>query len=93
MQNSDAFTKHAVRRCQQRGIPPFVVELVLDHGRVTRRHGADCYYLDKRARKEIRRQLGKRIYARVRDQLNIYVVHEGAILTVAHRTTRIKHRH
>lgn len=90
MDNSLEFTKHAVRRCQQRGIPPFIVELILDHGRIRRRHGADCYFLDKKATKEIKRTLGSQIYARISDQLNVYVVAEEEIVTVGHRTKRMK---
>ena len=93
MQKTDIFTKHAAKRSQQRAIPPFIANLILDYGRVTRRHGADCYYLDKVARKELRRELGKKIYARIQDQLNIYVVENKGVLTVAHRVKRIKRHH
>ena len=93
MNTSVAFTKHALQRCQQRGIPPFIVDLVIDHGRITRRHGADVYYLDKSARRQIKRLLGRKLYARINDQLDIYIVLEDEILTVAHRTKRTRLNH
>ena len=93
MNNSIAFTKHAFKRCQQRAIPPFIVDLIIDYGRITRRHSSDVYYLDKNAKTEIKRLLGRKIYARVSDQLNVFVVLEGEVLTVAHRTKRTSVKH
>ena len=84
-------TQHAHKRSQQRGIPPFVLGLVTDYGQCKYSHGAEVYFLDKRGRRNLKRELGKQIYARIEDQLNVYVVLDGSVITVAHRIHRIKH--
>lgn len=84
-------TQHAQARSQQRGIPPFVAELIMDYGQCIRRHGADVHFIDKAGRKALKRELGTKIYARIEDQLNIYVVARDEVITVAHRVKRIKH--
>lgn len=84
-------TEHAQRRSQQRGISPFILGLIIDFGQCTYRHGAEVYFLDKLGRRKLQRELGKKVYARFEDQLNIYVVLDGSVITVAHRIHRIKH--
>jgi len=84
-------TQHAYLRSQQRGIPPFVMELIMDYGSSVRCHGAEVHYLDKPGRQALKRALGPKIYARIEDQLNVYVVADKNVITVAHRTKRIKH--
>jgi len=90
MQRTESFSKHAIHRSQQRAIPPFIVELVLDYGKSARKHGADVYFLDNQGRKRIEQALGRKIYTRMIDQLDVYVVCEGQVITVGHRTKRIK---
>ena len=83
-------TNHAATRSKQRAIPNFVVDLILDHGARVRRNGADIVFLDKRARNNLRRELGARILARIEDQLDVYVVEEdGVVITVGHRLNKI----
>ena len=84
-------TQHAHKRSQQRGIPPFVMELIMDYGRCVRRHGADKHFLDKPSRRALKRDLGTKIYTRIEDQLNVYVVADKNVITAAHRTKRIRH--
>ncbi len=84
-------TQHAQKRSQQRGIPPFIMELILDYGRCMYRHGADVHYLDKSGRRALKRDLGSKIFARIEDQLNVYVVADNEVITAAHRIKRIKH--
>ena len=90
MQRTESFSKHAMHRSQQRAIPPFIVDLVLDYGKSARKHGADVYFLDNQGRKRIEQALGRKIYTRMIDQLDVYVVCEGQVITVGHRTKRIK---
>lgn len=76
---------------QQRSIPPFMIELVLDYGELKRSHGADLYFFNKRLHRKLKRSLGSKIYSRIKDQLGIYVVEDGGqIITAGHRTKRIK---
>jgi hypothetical protein len=84
-------SQHARIRSQQRGISPFVMELILDYGRCQRRHGADVHYLDKSCRRALKRDLGTKKYARIEGKLDVYVVAAKEVITVAHRIKRIKH--
>ena len=91
MRRLNDITEHAKKRGQQRAIPIFVAELVLDYGCVVYRHGAEVAYLDKAARKALKRDMGPKIYSRIEDQLDVYVVADGSVITIAHRGKRIKH--
>ena len=62
----------------------------MDYGRCAHRHGAKVYFLDKAGRKELKREFGSKVYARIEDQLDVYVVEDGAVITVAHRLGRMK---
>jgi hypothetical protein len=85
-------TRHAIARRQGRGIPPFVVNLLLEQGACTRHDGADVFYVDKEARRRIRRTLGDRIHAALEAYLDAYVVlgDDGRVVTAAWRTRRLR---
>ena len=86
-------TNHARTRIQQRGIPEAVVESLLDFGRETYNHrGGLVVYFNRRAREGVRQACGKEIYKRMEAHLDAYAVvgHSGNIVTVGHRTRRIK---
>lgn len=91
MKSQISYTKHAETRYQQRAISPFIIGLVMDHGRVVRRSGADLYFLDKSSRRALKKDLGAKVYSRIADQLDVYVVADTSVVTAAHRTKRIKH--
>ncbi len=86
-------TSHARSRCQQRGIPPVVVDLIVDFGAEVRTHGASKYYLDRKARSVLRRVVGQQALRLVEHKLNCYVVvaDDGVLITAAPRTSRIRH--
>ncbi len=86
-------TAHAHSRCQQRGIPSAVVDLIVDFGAEVRTHGASKYYLDRRARSDLRRVVGPQALRQVEHKLNCYVVvaDDGVLVTAAPRTKRIRH--
>ena len=55
-----SMTHHAQARLQQRGIPPDIVENLLDFGHEAHSHnGSRIVYFDHRARQQRRRQAGK----------------------------------
>lgn len=85
-------TRHASVRRQERGIPPFVVNLLLEQGACTRHDGADVFYLDKEARRRVRRTLGDRIHAALEGYLDAYIVigDDGRVVTAAWRTRRLR---
>jgi hypothetical protein len=85
-------TNHAQARLQQRGIPVYVVESLLDFGRETHDHrGGTKIFFDHRARSSLRKAAGD-LYKAMVPYLNTYIVVslDGALITTAHRTRRIK---
>ena len=90
---SHNFSYHAQIRKQQRAVPQIIVEWLQDYGRVIRKAGADVYYLDKKARRKLRRDIGSVPYRRMEDLLDAYVViaDDGSVVTVGWRYKRLKH--
>ncbi len=84
------FTDHAQTRCQQRGIPRNVVETILAYGRRGYHQGAQVYFMDKRARKRSRADMGRPAYVRIADRLDTYLVVSGgrSVITAAKRLSR-----
>lgn len=86
-------TRHARQRRQQRAIPALVVELLLSNGSRMRHAGADVFFVDKTARKRLRRELGgERGMRMIEPWLGHYLVvsDEGRLITAAPRTSRLK---
>jgi hypothetical protein len=86
-------SKHCCERLQQRSIPGFVVTLLLDHGSRQRSHGADLVFIDKSARKAIRRAVGgDRNMRLIEPFLNVKVVvgDDGTLITAVRQSRRIK---
>ena len=86
-------TNHARARLQQRGIPMPVLDCLLTFGRkVHDHHGAEILFFDHRARNQIRRIYGDHGFKRLESKLDTYAVigSDGAVMTVGHRTKRIK---
>ena len=85
-------TRHASVRRQGRGIPTFVVNLLVEQGACMRHDGAEVFYIDKEARRRIRRALGDRIHAALESYLDAYVVlgADGRVITTAWRTGRLR---
>ena len=84
-------TQHALARMQQRGIRPTDVECLLRFGRSEYdHHGGQILYVDKNARRRITAFLGARSAERLGDVYAVLAM-DGVVLTVGHRTQRIKH--
>ena len=83
---------HAEARSQQRAIGKNVIDVLLEYGRCGYHDGAEVFFMTKAARKEVRRELGEKIYRRLSDKLGSYVVvsPDGHIITVARRIRRLK---
>jgi hypothetical protein len=85
-------THHAQSRLQQRGIPAYVVERLIDFGRQTHDHrGGTILFFDHRARNTLRRQFDRDSFKQIESHLDTYAVlgEDGVIVTVGHRTHRI----
>ncbi len=88
------FTDHALRRAQQRAIPPIVVDWLTQFGSLRWSRGAAVYEFDKECIRRLRRYIGQRLFASVEHFLDAYVVIGGqeTIVTVGWRQQRRKHR-
>lgn len=86
---------HAVVRSQQRGIPPLMIKLVQTFGaRDYDHHGGVVRYLDKRARRNIEKEVGTQVMRRLNEFADIYLIESvdgGCIVTVGYRYKRINH--
>ena len=85
-------TRHARERMQQRGIPPAAVEQVLRYGCERHDgHGGIIHFVDREGRRRIARTGAVR-RADVDRLSGVYVVVTGGIVvTVGHRTRRVRH--
>ncbi|MGH8785981.1 MAG: hypothetical protein ACREYA_12970 [Cupriavidus necator] len=80
-------TIHASVRMQQRGIPPAIVQWLIEYGAKEYSGSACRRYFDKAARQRMCRDLGAQIVDRLGNLMNCYLIEgdRGQIITVAHR--------
>lgn len=86
-------TRHAQARSQQRGIPPMLVDLLLNYGTAAQQDkGITTYYFDHAARRRVRSYAGP-LAGLLEQHLDCYLLAEpdGAIVTIGHRYKRRKH--
>jgi hypothetical protein len=86
-------TKHASVRQQQRGIPPIVIDLLLDYGTVKRAgKNTTTHYFDKASRRRVLAYAG-RLSTLFEEYLDYYAIvgNDGSIITVAPRIKKINH--
>lgn len=88
-----ANTQHAQARAQQRGLPPFIEELLDRYGE--EKHlggGAVVRFISKRGRRHMEHDMGRQPVAKLSQWLNAYEVcsTDGAVITVGHRTRRLR---
>jgi hypothetical protein len=86
-------SKHCQTRLSQRAIPSLIATLLLDHGSRMRHNGAEVLFIDKAARKDIRRAVGgDRNMRTVEPWLGTYLVvaYDGTLVTMGHRTHRLR---
>jgi hypothetical protein len=88
-------TDHASLRLQQRGIPPWFLDLLLRHGRTLHDgHGAVLKTMDKGARRRLASVLSPKEFAKAERWFDVYAVvsmRDDAVITAAHRTHRRLH--
>lgn len=87
-----SLTLHAAKRCQQRGVPPLVVDLLLEFG--SRQHdglGAEICYFDKKAKKRLQTYAGG-LAGKLGCELNAYLIVNGdRVITAGPRFKKINH--
>ncbi len=85
-------TKHAQIRSQQRGIPPVMVDLLLQFGATeSAGDGANKMFFDKSARRKVESYFGP-LAPLINKHLDMYAVvgADDQIITVGHRLERIR---
>ena len=88
-----SLTHHARQRRRERGIPPIVLNWLLDHGAEHYQHdGTVIRYFDKRARKLLNSIVGHEATSRMSKFLAAYAVtaDDGHIITAGFRYKRIR---
>jgi hypothetical protein len=87
-------TGHAATRLQQRGIPQWFVQLLVQHGKTSHDgHSAKLKSISKATRRRLRAVLSHRQYVQAERFFNVYAVvaDDGAVITTARRTRRRFH--
>ena len=85
-------TKHASIRSQQRAIPLLMIDLLIQFGVQEKAgDGTTKYYFDGASRRKVLAYAGT-IARVIEEHLNVYAVVDttDSVVTVAHRTDRIK---
>lgn len=86
-------SRHAQIRAQQRGIPPFIDQLLDLYGREQYDgHGGVVLYLDRGSIRRMERDMGREPVRRLSSWHNAYKVrcsHNGTTITIGLRSTRI----
>ncbi len=88
-------TRHASTRLQQRGIPPWFLGMLVEHGATHHdKHGALLKSVTKATRRRLQAVLPAKQYAQAERWFGVYaVVSPGdVVVTAAHRTRR-RHMH
>lgn len=88
------YSKHAIERTKQRGIPPLIQNWLLDYGQETYDgHGTIIRYFTKKSVRKMEQDFGREPIRRLSEYLNSYLIEsiDGVIVTVGKRyvTSRI----
>ncbi len=87
---------HAAKRAQQRGIPPLVDQWLDEFGEERHDgHGGVVTFFSHASVRAMERTFGRAPMPKLAEYLNAYKVessHDGHVITVGHRTRRIKRR-
>jgi hypothetical protein len=93
--NALRLTTHATVRMQQRGIPAWYLQLLMEYGETRLDgHGAERMSISKSSRRQLRGVLSQNEYAKAERYFGVYAVvatDDDAVITAAHRTHRRFH--
>lgn len=81
------------QRQEDGGVPPLVVNWLLEYGRTRYDHkDGIIHFFDKHSRRDLEQAVGRRVISRLSDYLNSYIVLstvDDVIITVGHRYRRL----
>ena len=79
-------SKHAIKRCRQRGIPYSIIDLIVQIGTPLRKSGgATEYYINKKNKNELQNQLKKYIHDIDKIDVDAVLMIEDNVVTVYHK--------
>lgn len=83
-------THHSACRAQQRGVPPMIIDFLIQFGaRQHDAHGAEVVYFDREAKRRLERYSGG-IFGKLNEHLDSYaVLCNGHVVTTGCRYKRI----
>ena len=85
-------SKHSTDRMQQRGIPPLVIDLLLQFGEVVHdKHGTERYLFRKAGRRRAQAYLGNELGKQLDAYRHAYLVtRNGQLVTCGYHSRRMK---
>lgn len=87
-------SQHAIRRSQQRGIPPLIDQWLDEYGEAQYDgHGGVVRYFSRRSIRAMEQGFGREPVRRMWEYLDAYKVessHDGQTITVGHKTKRFR---
>ncbi|MCH8323252.1 MAG: hypothetical protein IIB64_09300 [Proteobacteria bacterium] len=85
--NTLNYSNHALKRQQQRNIPPIIVKWLFDFGTSIRHQGAEVLYFDHQSIRNLKKYTGKAFYNKIREFTNSYAVvsDDGTIITLGRK--------
>jgi len=85
-------TSHATVRCQQRGIPPLVIDWLHQFGEERFDHrGAAILHFSKRSIRRLERAVGRQPVSKMKEYLRCYaVISNGHVITAGKRYKKFK---
>ena len=85
------FTKHAIKRCNTRGIPKVMIDILLNYGSPEYHKGNEILRLDKRGLRSAEQYLGSFYQGSKQALKEIYIViNDDVIVTAARKQTHHK---
>ncbi|MDT8413683.1 MAG: hypothetical protein RQ875_14565 [Vicingaceae bacterium] len=88
-------TYHAEIRCQQRGIPPLILQWLDLYGEEQYDgRGATIRYFSRSSQKAMEKDFGRSPIKKLSEFLNAYKIesHDGTVITAGHLTKRINRK-
>ena len=80
-------TTHALKRMQQRCIPPLIVDWLDAYGSTEKSNSSgEFVYFDRQARKDLEREFGKPLIKQLGRYMGVYLIRcDGKVITIAYR--------
>lgn len=84
-------SRHARTRCQQRCIPPMVIDLLFEYGATeSDGRGAKIIHFNRRSKKRLKHYMGSKNSGFLSKHMNAYLIYaDGQVITAGYRDKKI----